>query len=356
MPVHPTVPSRAPAGITLALLLVLALVFATPRPAPASAQEEETCGPDQPIACLDVPEQTEGGTGMGGAAPSAAAPAPPRPCLSIVVPERPAAAAAAPIPVPPGCSARDVFAAVNRANVLYRQALLQLDGSVLRSAWGGEALADLLGQIAVLRANDRYGDPTLLAISLVELRVTPSRAHVRTHENWIYRERDRFTGAVVMEQNQWVQNIYEMQPRGGSWVVMRDIITFISPPPPPPPSPPPPAPHASARVSIDRDFSTVGETVWATITNDGIVTLSGPGGQYPCGPLIVERLRDDGTWEPLPAQTFVACTLIAQLFFPGMSYNYAIPAGQAGVFRLVFKYSIEGGGSGVAYSPIYVVR
>jgi hypothetical protein len=272
------------------------------------------------------------------------------------VPERAPAAAAAPIPVPQGCSVREVFAAVNRANVLYRQALVRLDGNLLRSAWGGEALADLLGQIAVLRAGDRYGDPSLLGISLVELQVNPGNARVRTHEHWIYRERSRFSGEVLTEQDQWVQNIYELQVRGGSWVVMRDIITFITPPSPVPPSPPPaPRPNPSARVSIDRDFFTTNEIVTATITNTGNVTLNAAGGEYPCGPLMIEQLQDDGTWKPLPVQTFVACLLIARIIAPGETFNQSVPAGQQGVYRLAFHYSSENG-NGVAYSPIYVVR
>lgn len=358
MSTHPRPRSLVRAGVALALLLALTLALGVPRSASVSADEENGCDPNEPVACLDVPEETEGGQTFPGMAPSAAAPAPVPPgrCPPILIPERPSASAAAPIPVPPGCSVRDVFASVNRANVLYRQALMRLDGNLLTSAWGGEALSDLLGQIAVLRANDRYGDPSLLSINLVEMSVNPGRARVRTHEHWTYRERSRFSGEVLVEQDQWVQNIYEMQVRGGSWVVMRDIITFISPQPTPPPPPlPRPRPIASARVTIDRDVYDDNDTVRATITNTGTATLSAGGGQYPCGPLMVERLGDNG-WEPMPVYTFIACPAIAQIFPPGQSFSYSIPAGQPGVYRLSFKYSAEGAAGGVANSPPYVVH
>lgn len=356
MSVHPIPRSLTRAGIALALVLALALALGVPRSASVSADEQNGCDPNEPVACLDLPEETEGGQAVPGRAPSPATALPaPRPCPPILVPERSAESAAAPIPVPPGCSVRDVFASVNRANVLYRQALVRLDGSLLSSAWGGEALADLLGQIAVLSANDRYGDPSLLSINLVELRVNPGAARVRTNEHWTYRERSRFSGAVLVEQDQWVQNIYELQTRNGAWVVMRDIITFISPSPLPPLPRPRPVPVASASVTIDRDTYSSNDTVRATITNDGTVTLSAAGGQYPCGPLTVERLGESG-WEPLPVYRFVVCPAIAQLFAPGQSYSYSIPAGQPGVYRLAFKYSAEGAAGGVAYSPPYVVH
>jgi hypothetical protein len=337
-------------GLVLIVLVGFTIALAAPRATTVYAGDDDGCDPNEPIACLTAPEE-EAEPGAARGAPAAAAPAPPRPCPPILGPASPNGAAAAPAPVPPGCPAKGVVAAVNRANVLYRQALFRLDGSGLTAAWGGEALADLLGQIAALRAGDRYGDPQLLAINLVEMNANPATARVRTFEHWIYRERARFSGQLLVEQDEWVENVYELRFRG-AWIVMRDIITVIDAPA----LPPPPRPFVSARLTTDRDLYLPGETIQATITNDGSVTLWAGGGPYPCGPITVERLTADGGWEPVPAPTFVACLAIAQAFPPGQSSVHSIPAAAPGIFRLVFRYSADGAPGGVAYSAPYLVR
>jgi hypothetical protein len=260
-----------------------------------------------------------------------------------------AIAAPAPAPVPRGCTTyRDVIAAVNRANALYARALRTLDESILHAAWADQAYWDVAGQVENLRAWGSYATPRLFSITLHEVSLRGNTATVRTIEHWLYQERSRWGGGVLYEQDQWVQNVYTLNLRGGSWLVVRDVITVVD-------GPPPPAPHALARITSDRGEYGVGESAKVTISNLGTVQLTAGLAGYACTPVGLERLTG-GTWEPQSLPTFVACPAIALIFNPGESRNYDVPAGsQPGFYRFVFRYSSELG-NGVVYSDPYIVR
>jgi hypothetical protein len=138
---------------------------------------------------------------------------------------------------PPACDRQSIVATVNRANVLYAQALRSLDTSALQQAWAGEALLQVRGYVATLRSTGRYATPELRSIRLEDLQVEGSRAFVRTLENWLYIEHDRFTGRITVQENQWVLNHYELRREGRGWLVTRNDV-YAVPAPPPPPRPP----------------------------------------------------------------------------------------------------------------------
>lgn len=346
-------PHLRPARFTaLAAILVLTLALAPVLSRPAAVRADDGCDPSEPVACVPLPDESDGGPGSdrGAIGPAVAAPAPIRPdlCPPILSDAPPGAAIAAPLPAPRGCSVREIVVAVNRANVLYARALRTLDVSVLFPAWGGEALADLRAQIAGLRATGRFVTPQLLSITPREIRPAGRAATVRTIENWIYQERARFTGELLFEQNQWVQNIYSLAFDGGSWLVMRDVITLIDPPPLP-------SPVVSAAVVTDRDIYPANDTVRVTVTNDGSVTLTAGGG-FRCSLFRIERLGPDG-WQRAPfPEPLIACPAIATLIRPGESRTEFLPAGGPGIYRIAFPYSAETGETGTAFSAPYVVR
>ncbi|MFN8555953.1 MAG: hypothetical protein U0531_00885 [Dehalococcoidia bacterium] len=351
-------------GSLLLILLALAL-GATLRigaARPVAAQTPDGCDPSEPVACIPLPEE-DGSAAPGSAAPSAPPraaaaplPAPPVPCPPVLAPPAPATAAAAPLPitVPPGCGYRDVVATVNRGNSLFSRALRTLDATVLYGTWSGQALADLEGQVATLRAANQYGTPRLNSIVMQEVGVGGATARVRSMENWLNQVRSRPTGALVTEQNQWVENLYELELRGGSWSIVRNVITLVDQPGPFPP-PPPPTPVISLRVTTDTDFYRRGSNITGTVTNTGSAAVTW-GGAYACGPFHQERFTGNG-WEraPLP-EPLIACPAIANVLRPGESRTQTLPTGPSGIYRLVFRSSAEFGPGGETYSEPYLVR
>ena len=348
-----------PPFLAVLLVAVLAAALALPRSSAAEVPDDG-CDPSEPVACIPLPIEgdEEGGEppdeGDAMAAAAGRAPSvPPRPCPPFVVPATAEAAAAVPAGPGRGCMVRDIVAAVNRANVLYARALRNLDTGELPAAWGGEALAELQRQVAGLRDSGRYATPQMLSISLQEVHPGAGTARVRTIENWIYQERAWFSGEVLVEQNQWVENNYHLQYRG-AWIVMQDFITLVSPPVPPPP--PPPLPPATAvSVTTDRGAYALGETVFITITNHSGEMISA-GRAYLCRFVLLERQGASG-WENI-ADPAGICTADAAILRPGSSRTEQIPAGpDPGTYRIVFRYSSERSNApGVAYSAPFTVR
>ncbi len=330
-------------------LAALALVLLVVRAAPARAQEEGGCDPDEVGACLELPAAQPEAGGESGALPLPAAPLPPRPCPPApAVPDGVDSAAPA-VPLPPPCPpARELAAAVNRANTAFVRAFRTLDPRALSVAWGGAALSELEAQIALLRAAGHYATPRLLSISLVDMGLSGGTARVRTVEHWLYQERWLGTDELALEQEQWVENRYTLARRApGDWVVLLDVITPISTP----------APGVALRLTTDRDGYTVGEPVTGTVTNEGTVTVAAGGG-YACGLFRIEWFGPDG-WQraPVPEPLF-PCPAIAQIIRPGESRSQTLPgAPRPGIYRLAFPYRVEGAGEGgVVYSAPYLVR
>lgn len=335
------------AGRALLVAVALSAVLVAHRP--ATVRADDGCDPSEPVACLPVPVEDGDAAPAPSAAPGIAVPVrPPAPCPAAA----PGAAPGIATFYPParGCSSAAIIAAVNRANVLYVRAVRTLDTGEARAAWGGQALADLVAQVASLRDLGNYATPRLDSITLRELRPGGGSARVRTIEHWLYQERSQLSGEVVYEQDQWVQNIYSLELRGGAWLVVRDVITLTDPPAVP-------APPASAVVTTDRDSYARGEVVEGTITNDGGVTLWHGAGGYACGPLRVEWLGPNG-WQKAPLnEPLRPCLAIAVALPPGESFHQTLPTGtRPGTYRLVFAYSAEGGPAGVAYSAPYTVQ
>lgn len=330
-----------PAAVLLTLLVLPV--------APARAQGEGVCDPDEVGACLELPQQEPAEAGDGRALPLPAAPLPPRPCppTSAVAPDVIERAAPA-IPLPPRCPpAHELAAAVNRANLAFVRAFRTLDPRVLSIAWGGEAFAELQGQIALLRAAGRYATPRLLSIRLVDMAWSGSTAQVRTVEHWLYQERWLGTGELALEQDQWVENRYTLARRmPGDWIVVRDVITLIAAPTP-----------VALRVTTDRDGYAVGDLVTATVINEGTVAVAAGGG-YACGLFHIEWFGPDG-WQRAPVpEPLLPCLAIAQIIRPGESRSQTLPgAPRPGIYRLAFPYSTAvGEGGGVVYSAPYLVR
>ena len=347
-------PLRA-AGALALLLAVFAAALSSPRSA-AAQSPEDGCDPSEPIACIPLPD------GEGEPEPDAPtasiaaprAPQPPAPCPPVF---GGAARIAAPVP-PPACDRRGVVATVNRANVLYARALRTLETRELPEVWAGGALEMVRGYVAYLRQSGLYATPELRSITMEELQVSGGRATVRTLENWLYQERSRFTGRVTYQDNQWVANLYELELRGRNWFVVRNETWIVPaplpppPPPPPPPSPPciaiyPPPPGCEqplppvtlATLAPDRPTYRFGETIAATITNIGTLTITGGSG-YRCGLIDLEYRTADG-WVRAPGAAEV-CPLIGQLLRPGESRTERFRAiSSAGWYRLAARVSSE---------------
>jgi hypothetical protein len=347
---------------TLVLLALLTLAGGLALPgAPARAEDVDECDPTEAVACIavveegmaEVPEADVVEVPEAGAVSRPAIPPPPPTCPPIVLtPELDRIAR--PVPVPPGCPARAVLAAVNRANALYVRAVRTLDTRELGGAWGGEALRDVQTQVANLRASGRYATPQLLAIHPVEVNARSTAARVRTYEHWIYQERYAFSGEVALEEDLWAENIYDLTWRTGLWIIVRDVITRMDAPAPPPP-PPAPGPGIMARITTDREHYFTGDPVEGTIYNDGSSAIV-PSGSYLCSPFILERLGPLG-WEPVPGPP-VACPAIAIVIRPGGSVTHRIAAGPGfGTFRLASRLIAEGSGATeTVYSAAYVVE
>jgi hypothetical protein len=353
---------RGPILIIL-LMTALASFFMIVRPAGAQEPTEDGCDPNEQIACLPLPEEAAGSEGESPSIAAPRAPAPPIPCPPIVFAEAEARIAA---PVPPSdrCDQRGVIATVNYANVLYARAMRSLEVRELPNAWTGEALGQVRGIVADLRARGSYGTPELRSISLEELRMDGNRAHVRTLENWLWQERARLTGRVVLEENQWVTNEYVLERQGGAWFVSRNVVT-LSPGPLPPPSmpcilifPPPPgcdtgqpSPSVDISVSADRSDYHVGEPIVATITNHGTEQVWGGAG-FACGMVELEMLLFD-RWESARGGAEI-CPAIALGLAPGETRTETIEGRFVGTYRLVVHATSDSGVEAVAVSEPFI--
>ena len=371
---------------SLALLAALLLSAAiASRPVAAQSPPDDGCNPDEPVACIPLPDEEEpeppAEQPSGAPAPATASPRvpqPPLPCPAFAAAEPGVAAPSR--PAPPLCDRRAVVATVNRANALYARALRTLNTSELPSAWSGQALAQVEGWVVTLRDSGRYATPELRSIALEELRVSGGNAHVRTLENWLYEERTRLSGQVLLRENQWVVNLYDLRLERGGWRVVRnDVYTVPAPLPPPPPSVPEPTPppvppspppciliyppppgcepsslgDLSLEVTTDQSVYRPGETVTATVTNTGSVAAVGGGG-YVCGLVAVEVARGSG-WERAPGGAEI-CTAIGIVLRPGESRTEQFSAGGPGVYRLRVSVTADrGGGRATVYSEPYSV-
>jgi len=352
------------------LLAALAAVSLMARPAGAQEPAEDGCDPSEQIACLPLPEEAAGSEGSSdGDGPAITAPripAPPAPCPPVVFGGADARIAA---PVPPSdrCDQRGVIATVNYANVLYARALRLLNVDELPNAWTGDALAEVRGYVATLRASGRYATPELRSISLEELKTDGTRARVRTLENWLYQERALLTGRVLLEENQWVINDYALERRGGSWFVSRNDVTLTPAPlPPPPPSmpcilifPPPPgcepgqpAPSTGVAVGTDRQDYRIGETITATVTNTGTETVYGGGG-YVCGLVRMGILVLD-RWQQAPGSAEI-CPAIAIGLAAGEFRKETFEVSYPGRYRLAVEATSDSGVVVVTYSEPFTV-
>lgn len=348
------------AGIIAALFTVLALLALGVRPA-AAQSPEDGCDPNETIACLPLPDTAEP-AGPATAGPRIAPPPIPAPCPLPLGGPTPRIA---PL-LPSTCDPRAVVVAVNRANVLYARALRTWDGSELPAAWSGEALAQVRGYIQDLRGRGVYSTSELRSIVLEELRINGNRATVRTLENWLYRENSRFTGRVTYQQDGWWANRYEMEQQGGVWRVARNEVVAASGPPLPPPLPPPciaifppppgcgPSVPVLVTVSTDHGFYSLGNTVFATITNTGAVPVYGGGG-YRCGLADLE-VNYGYEWERAPGGAEI-CPAIATVLRPGESRMERLSAGPGtGQYRLAVRVSSEGGDDTFYSAPYFVGR
>jgi hypothetical protein len=348
---------RQPRVRLAALLLALGLLTAVAvAPRPAAAQTPDSgCDPEEDVACIPLPEEPAAPATAQAPEPNVAAPLPVRPCLPAPMSVDEGAAIALPqTPIPPTplpCGTRDVIATINTANALYARALRTWNTADLSLVWRGEALNQIEGYVAVLRSSGHYATPSLRSISLTDLRVASDRARAVTVENWLYQERTRLSGSVVYEENQWVENLYELRRIADRWYVVRNEVRAVSGPPLPPPPVPAPGPLT---VTADRSDYAVGEAVTARITNQTGETVTGGGG-YRCGFVQVERLGPLG-WEPAPGGAEI-CPLIARLLRPGETAMETVPAGPIpGTYRLLVRGSTESGQTLTASSAPYTVR
>src|SRR5262249_34949077 len=152
--------------------------------------------------------------GPATAAPSRPPPDDRRPCPPILSSDAAPGGVAAPLPVPRGCfDFKAIIATVNRANVLYARAVRTLDTMELSQAWAGEALAEGAGRVRGVRETGRSAPPQLFPIPRGGGRLAGAPARGRTVEHWLYQERARLSGAVLLELDEWAANSYELSAR-----------------------------------------------------------------------------------------------------------------------------------------------
>ena len=89
----------------------------------------------------------------------------------------------------------------------------------------GAALAQVEGDIAVLRDSGRYATPQLLSIKATDVRMDGENAHVRTLEHWLYQERTRLSGALVVVHDQRVEDLCDLRRQSGGRFVVRNEVT-----------------------------------------------------------------------------------------------------------------------------------
>jgi hypothetical protein len=124
---------------------------------------------------------------------------------------------------PPAQADADAVAeAVRRANSdeVYGEAYRSLNGELLRSAWGGEALLDMLDDLDGLRAQQQYLDLTLEQLDIVRQDpLGPTRVRVVTLERWLARLYQT-SGTYVGFQRQTVENRYLVDRRDDGWYII----------------------------------------------------------------------------------------------------------------------------------------
>jgi len=186
--------------------------IAVPCPLQGSASGSSASGINAPSAvAVPVPICPPGG-GCGPQPLGVAAPAQASPSVPIPVP--------APLPVL--CSPyRGIYATINLGNAADARALRTLSTLGLRSYWRQSALQQLEDQVSQLQAADMYATARLYSIQVLDSNVdyVAQTATVHTMEHWLYQERSSDDGSIVLSQDEWVRNEYDLNLFGSTWYI-----------------------------------------------------------------------------------------------------------------------------------------
>ncbi|HZU78234.1 MAG TPA: hypothetical protein VFA70_15810 [Dehalococcoidia bacterium] len=126
------------------------------------------------------------------------------------------------------CLRGAVFDALNVANAAYRAALLNLSTDALSPYWAGDAYAQAAQQVGDLQSQGVYAVVRLLSISAIAESYRRGSAAVRTCENWLVDSYDPGTGALVGEDDQLVDNRYQLVQTNGLWQITEDATTVLT--------------------------------------------------------------------------------------------------------------------------------
>jgi hypothetical protein len=270
-------------GSLLIAILLAALLGATPV---SHAQTDDGCDTSEAVACIPLPSDTSPaaagsstaaagaanvpapgqaasavvpcpayGCCTGGAFPAAdpsisAAPftpsipfspvPPPGCCRPLLLPgiAAPANAPSIAVPLPPAplpvnCSPiRSVYSTINLANAADVRALRTLSTQGLSDYWRQGALNQIQSQVAQLQLAGYYASTRLYSIQVQDSSFSSSSrsATVHTMEHWLYQQRSLDDGSVVLSQDEWVANEYDLNFLGNAWYITTNIATLTSAP------------------------------------------------------------------------------------------------------------------------------
>ena len=139
-----------------------------------------------------------------------------------------AAVAVPPFPCP---SFRDIYRTINLGNAADVRALRTLSSDGLDGYWRRGALSDIQNQIADLQLRGDYATPKLSSISVQSSRFSGlNSAIVRTLEHWRYQERSLDDRSLVLDQDEWAANEYDLTRIGGTWYITLDTVSLTSGP------------------------------------------------------------------------------------------------------------------------------
>jgi hypothetical protein len=116
----------------------------------------------------------------------------------------------------------EVREVVRRANsdAVYSEAYRTNNPDLLRTAWAGEALLDMVDDIEGLRALGQYLDLQLEGLEFLRVDpLGPSRVRVVTLERWLA-QLYQANGTPVGFQRQTVENRYLLDRRDGTWYII----------------------------------------------------------------------------------------------------------------------------------------
>jgi hypothetical protein len=160
------------------------------------------------------------------------------PPLGISIPAPASPAVPVPVPQPVFCSPyRGIYATINLGNGADVRALRTLSTQGLRQYWRQSALQQIANQVSQLQLSGAYATARLYSIQVLDSNIdfVGGTATVHTMEHWLYQQNSSLDGSIVLSQDEWVANEYDLSRSGNSWYITGNT-TALQPGPVPVPA------------------------------------------------------------------------------------------------------------------------